>query len=207
MFVLFGIMLLILAIAIGVLFAMCAELAQRIGSSGGSTGTTATASYVRPVDRPGVYLRPDVSWPREFDGIRSRDAFLLIVVSTSCNSCSIVADELGDGWAARAAGRLGLVISTADARRGTAFVAEHGLAGIPHIVDEDGTWTTESLGLSLSPVGLVFIAGRLHESYVFNQVEPLWHQFTEEILCAQSSQAEPADSVAAGSSRPSAPVA
>jgi len=208
LFVLFGIMLLILAVAIGVLFAMCAELSNRIGTSGGGTGTGTVANYVRPVGRPEVYLREDVTWPQELAGVSSRDAFLLLVLSTSCQTCGTAADELADGWAARGAGRLGLVISTPGISRATTFVSDHGLADIPLFIDDGGEWVTRSLGLSLSPVGLVFIDGRLHESYVFNNVETMWHTFTEEVFqCAQSSQSRPAGSAAAGSSRPSAPVA
>lgn len=207
MLILFGFLLLILAVAVGVLFAMCAELSKRLSSSAGSQSAN-TVAYARPVERPGVFLRPDVVWPREFRDIASRDAFLLIVISTSCMTCNSVASELGEGWAKRGSGRMGVVISTPDEARAKAYVAEHHLGGIPHIIDVDGTWTTESLGLSLSPVGAVFLGGSLHETYIFNQVEPLWHSFTEEILCAQESQqTEHHASLDEGSSRPSAPVA
>lgn len=188
MLILFGFLLLILAVAVSVLFAMCAELSQRISSSSGGTAANSMSqnAYARPLDRPNVYLRPDAIWPAEFDGITSRNAFLLIVLSTSCASCSSVADELGSQWAAeRITGRVGIVISTPDIHRGASFVAQHQLGDIPHIIDEDGIWTTRTLGLSLSPVGLVFIGTDLRASYVFNRVEPLWLSFTEEIACAQ----------------------
>jgi hypothetical protein len=209
--ILFGFMLLILAVAIGLLFAMCAELSQRIGSSSGA-GTANVEGYVHPVERPGVYLRPDAVWPREFDSITSRDAFLLIVLSTVCTTCASVAGQLGQGWAERGTGRLGIVISTPDVQRGVSFVADHHLDGIPHIIDEDGAWTAATLGLSLSPVGLFFISGSLQGTYTFNQVEMLWHAFTEEIVCNQqnqelSQQAGYRDQLAEGSSLPSAPVA
>jgi hypothetical protein len=207
-------MLLILAVAVGVLFAMCAELSQRISSSSGGAApdTTRANGYVRPLDRPGVFLRPDVIWPPEFDGITSSDAFLLIVLSTSCTSCMNVASELGSEWTRRTAGRLGIVISTPDIHRGTSFVAEHNLGGIPHIIDEDGAWTTKALGLSLSPVGLIFIGNSLQGSYVFNRVELLWRSFTEEMAWTQNighdQQAKQRqDSRAEGLSPPSAPVA
>lgn len=206
MFVLFGVMLLVLALAIGVLFAMCAELANRIGASGG-TGAGSVVNYVRPVDRPGVYLRPDVTWPQQLADVSSRDSFLLLVLSTSCTTCSVAADELAEGWADRGAGRLGLVISTPDMARGTAFVKDHGLAGIPHFVDDGGEWVTRSLGLSLSPVGLVFIDGRLHEAYVFHQVETMWHEFTEVVFKnALSREHEATGPAAAGALQPSAPA-
>ncbi len=208
MLILFGFLLLILAAAVGVLFAMCAELSRRI-ASGGAPGDSAVAGYVRPVDRPNVFLRPDVSWPREFDELRSHDAFLLLVLSTACTTCNIVGKEVGSEWVTRPAGRLGIIISTPDIARGEEFVAQYQLNNVPHLIDEDGSWTNKAFGLSLSPVGLILLGNNLLSSYVFNHMEPLWHSFTEEIAWAQhigheQQPHQPDDLAAEDSSAPSA---
>jgi hypothetical protein len=208
--ILFGFLLLILAAAVGVLFAMCAELSRRIATSSGGTSSGAPGAngYARPVDRPNVFLRPDVSWPREFDELRSRDAFLLLVLSTVCTTCNSIGSEIGREWATRPDERLGIVISAPDISRGEEFVAQCQLDNIPHLVDEDGSWTTKAFGLSLSPVGLMFLRNNLLNSYVFNHMEPLWQSFKEEIAWAQDisqhqQSSQPDDLAAGDSSAPS----
>jgi hypothetical protein len=206
--ILFGFLLLILAGAVGVLFAMCAELSRRIASSPGDAPheTLDASAYVRPVDRPNVFLRPNVIWPSALDELRSRDTFLLLVLSTACTTCNTVGREVGRDWTTRAAGRLGVVISTPDIARGEAFVAEYHLDKVSHFIDEDGSWTNETFGLSLSPVGLVFSANSLQSSYVFNHMEPLWRSFTKEIswVSNASQNNQPHNLPAEDSSAPSA---
>jgi hypothetical protein len=178
MLILFAFVLLILAGAVGLLFAMCAELSSRIGIGGAAAAEP--ARYVRSLGRSGVYLRDEVAWPTQLASLRAQPDFLLLVLSTSCNSCATIMEQLGkDGWAERASGRLGVLLSTPDPEIAEEFVAKYGLDRFPLFVDFGGDWVTAALGLSLSPVGLVFRHGELEDSYVFNHLDPLWVTFTE----------------------------
>ncbi|HET6210168.1 MAG TPA: hypothetical protein VFD94_07290 [Jatrophihabitans sp.] len=178
MLILFAFALLILAIAVGLLFAMCAELASR---GGGAAGTEAEpVRYVRPLGRSSVYLRETAVWPAELAALRANDDFLLVVLSTSCQTCNTICEQLGSqDWASRSEGRLGVVVSTADQEIAEEFIAKYGLDGLPCFLDVHGDWSEAALGLSVSPAGLIFHHGDLDETYVFNHIEPLWTTFTE----------------------------
>jgi hypothetical protein len=166
----FAFALLILACAVGLLFAMCAELASR---GGGNAAEIEPARYVRPLGRSNVYLR-------ETTALRGNDDFLLLVLSTSCATCNTIVEQLGrDDWANRSAGQLGVVLSTPDRELADGYVDKYGLAALPLYVDVNGDWSEAALGLSLSPAGLIFHHGDLDETYVFNQIDPLWTTFTE----------------------------
>lgn len=207
MLILFAFVLLILAGAVGLLYAMCAELASRVGT--GSAAAAEPARYVRPLGRSSIYLRDSVSWPPQLAALRSEPDFLLLVLSTSCNSCATIMDQLGkDGWAERSTGRLGVLLSTPGPEIAQEFVAKYGLDQFPLFVDLGGDWVTAAFGLSLSPVGLVFRHGELEESYVFNHLDPLWITFTEVMEWeTHTHQNEPAaDSAVVASSAPSAQV-
>jgi len=208
MLILFAFVLLILAGAVGMLYAMCAELASRVGAGG--TGTAEPTRYVRPLGRSTVFLRDSVPWPAQLADLRAQPDFLLVVLSTSCSSCNTIMEQLGTGgWADRAAGRLGVLMSTPDPQVAADTIGKYGLDAFPHYVDFNGDWVTAALGLSLSPVGLVFRHGLLEESYVFNHVDPLWTTFTEVMeweTHTQQNGARQVDSAAAASSAPSAQV-
>ena len=192
MLLVFGFGLLFLAAMVALLFSMCAELARRIGVAGAGSGNVSVEDpYARPVDRPGVFLRPGVSWPPSLASVTSRDSFLLVVLSTSCTSCREVARQLGEGWGDRAHDAIGVVISTPDASTGERFAADFHLGGLPYLIDEDGQWTMTSLGLSLSPVGVVISGNELRQTYVFNSVETLWHTFLEDLAGQLASAGNP----------------
>ena len=178
MLILFAFALLILAVAVGLLYAMCAELASR---SGGAAGTEIEpVRYVRPLGRSSVYLRESAAWPNELAGLRANDDFLLVVLSTSCSTCNTICEQLSDpDWAERAGGRLGVVVSTADREIAEEFIAKYRLNRLPCFLDVHGDWSAAALGLSVSPAGLIFHHGDLDETYVFNHIEPLWTTFTE----------------------------
>lgn len=208
MLILFAFVLLVLAAAVGVLFAMSAELSRRVGTGG--TPTAEPVRYVRPLDRPNVYLRESANWPAQLSSVRANTDFLLIVLSTSCTTCNTIGEQLGkDDWSGRTAGQLGVVLSTPDPRLAEAFVAKNGLAAFHYYIDSDGDWTDAALGLSMSPVGLIFRHGQLDETYVFNHVDPLWTTFKEATEWKQHShlnQASADHSHAGDSSAPSARV-
>ncbi|MEO9239180.1 MAG: hypothetical protein ABI418_13960, partial [Jatrophihabitantaceae bacterium] len=82
-------------------------------------------------------------------------------------------------WTSKADGRLVMVLSTPDEHLAEEFIAKNGLSELPHFIDVNGDWVEAALGLSLSPVGLIFDKGELIESYVINHVEPLWTTYLE----------------------------
>jgi hypothetical protein len=173
----FAFALLILACAVGMLFAMCAELASR---SGGGAAEAEPVRYVRPLGRSSVYLRDTAVWPADLGPLRAKDDFLLLVLSTSCATCNTIVEQLGrDDWANRSTGQLGVVLSTPDPQLAESYVDKYGLAGLPFYIDMNGDWCEAALGLSLSPAGLIFHHGDLDETYVFNHIDPLWTTFTE----------------------------
>lgn len=177
MLIFFAFALLILACAVGLLFAMCAELASR---SGGNAAEVEPPRYVRPLGRSSVYLRETAAWPAELAALRGNDDFLLLVLSTSCATCNTIVEQLGrDDWVDRSAGQLGVVLSTPDRELAEDYVNKYGLAALPLYIDVNGDWSEAALGLSLSPAGLIFHHGDLDETYVFNHIDPLWTTFTE----------------------------
>ncbi|HEX4728493.1 MAG TPA: hypothetical protein VH298_11895 [Jatrophihabitans sp.] len=178
MLILFAFALLILAVAVGMLFAMCAELASRSG--GVASAEAEPVRYVRPLGRSSVYLRDSAAWPTELAGPRANDDFLLVVLSTSCATCNTIGEQLSNqDWAERSEGRLGVVVSTADREIAEEFIAKYRLNRLPCYLDVHGDWSAAALGLSVSPAGLIFHHGDLDETYVFNHIEPLWTTFTE----------------------------
>jgi hypothetical protein len=174
----FAFALLILACAVGLLFAMCAELASRGGA--GPAAEAEPPRYVRPFGRSNVYLRETATWPTELVALRGHDDFLLLVLSTSCSTCNTIVTQLTqDDWAGRSAGRLGVVLSTHDRDLAEDYLNRNQLGPVPCYIDVDGEWSQATLGVSLSPVGLIFHHGDLDETYVFNHLDLLWTTFTE----------------------------
>jgi len=178
MMILFAFVLLVLAAAIGMLFAMCAELSRRVGAGGSAAAPE--ARYVRPLGRPNVYVRSEVAWPAPLADLRRQGDFMIIVLSTSCQTCNTIGEQLGsDGWPERTAGELGVVLSTPDPFLAEEFVGKYDLQGVRHYIDAGGDWTEAALGLAMSPVGLIFRRSELVETYVFNHIETVWKTFKE----------------------------
>ena len=142
MLILFAFALLILAIAVGLLFAMCADwpaVRRRRGT------VAEPVRYVRPLGRSSVYLRETAAWPNELAGLRANDDFLLVVLSTSCSTCNTICEQLGSqDWAERAEGRLGVVVSTADQEIAEEFIAKYRLNRLPCFLDVHGDWSAAS---------------------------------------------------------------
>jgi len=161
MLVVFGFALLVLAVAVVVLFAMIGELAARVPAA--ETG----AGWVRPTDEARLGSVPEV-WPPELAHAPDRDTYVLLVLSTVCNSCKAVAAQLVDGQADWDG--VGIVVSTASRRNGDDFVAERRLGGFVSYVDESGSWSREQLGVESSPTAVVLRRGRVVAAYAFSDL-------------------------------------
>src|SRR5262245_23528065 len=181
----FGIVLLILAAGMVVLFAMVGELASRVGDP-----TPKRSPEVRPLAEARIGHSP-VDWPESLSALRSADRAVLVVLSTVCGSCR----ELAPGVAAAAdsTGRapLGVVVTCGAAESGAEFVAGYGLDLLPHHIDVDGRWVREEFNVQSSPVGLIIAGGVVRAALLFNDVATLLdqgirmlddHSYEEEVM-------------------------
>jgi hypothetical protein len=172
MLLVFGVALLLVAAAVVVLFAMLGELASRVPDPAADR----PVQIVEPYSDATLGSAPQV-WP---DGLPEVSSCVLLVLSTMCNSCTDVADQL---VAHRTRGQwpeLGVVVTTGGPYRAADFIAEHGLSQFPHYIDEGGDWVTTQFGVRHSPLGLVLRDGRLVAAYRFNSVAALRRRVAED---------------------------
>lgn len=168
MLTIFGVALLVLAVAVIVLFAMFGELATRVPAA----GQTARDPAVRPLqearlgtslDRwPAGLAPPDGQWDR-----------VLLVLSPTCATCADIALQLTEQPGHTDWTELGVVVSAMNKRAGDDFVARHGLTAFPCHVDAGGEWISEQFGVRLSPSALVFRDGQLSSAHMFYDVAAL----------------------------------
>lgn len=161
-YVLAFMVLLLVAAMIG-LFAMLGELYSRVGPAPAATG---------PLEEAKVGQRPQ-AWPVELAGLATATDAVLLVLSTSCASCSQVAGQLRDRFEPMTGYDTGVVLSTADPERAEAFMREHGLPRDSVYVDVDGAWVTEEFGVLTSPSALILRDGELTSALVFTDVAAL----------------------------------
>jgi len=165
----FGIALLVVAAAVVVLFAMFGELYARIGGA----GTRDASGGVRLLDEARIGQTPD-TWPASLDGFVDADLRVLLVLSTACGSCETIAQQVDEDPTLAGADEFGVLVSTGDPLRATAFLDQHeGLKGLPYHVDVGGDWVTGELGVTTSPTALVFKSGRLVSALLFSNISVL----------------------------------
>lgn len=166
---LISLVLLVLAVAVVVLFAMVGELGSRVPAP------AETPSWLNPVEEVLIGAAP-ASWPAPLTGLPARERAVLLVLSPICTSCRIIASELARhaDWQETA-----LVVSASDRTSGREFVAQYGLGSFPNHVDEGGEWVRSEFGLGRSPTALVLRAGRLVSAYTFSDVATLRSRLLE----------------------------
>lgn len=169
MMLVIGLVLLVQAMAIVVLFAMLGELASRVPEP--------RRPGVQAVGEAQLGAVPTV-WPDEFSRVMRMEQPVLLVLSTVCNSCRSVAADLVNhtDWTEAA-----LVVSTSAADKGSGFVAEFALGGFPHYVDEGGSWVKNEFGVDTSPTALVFRGGQLVSAYTFSDLATLRSRLPEQV--------------------------
>lgn len=147
--------LVLLTIAVVCLFAMMGELHARVSNlSGGTTGewVEEMSSWAPPA---AVEAYPELLRP-----VAATERSLLLVLSTSCRSCS---DLLERGLAPLEAVEgmgLGIIVSTSTAERATRFLESYPhVAEVPHFVDVGGDWTREHLNVDISPTAVLLERG------------------------------------------------
>jgi hypothetical protein len=178
----FAFVLLALAGAVVVLFAMMGELTARLPS----LGVGYRSPFLRPLEEAQVGARP-AAWPAPLAALAEKEGpEVLMVLSTACATCEDVAKQLADS----ANGDLGnpaLVISSGSRDVGEDFVKRHGLSHMPCYVDEEGDWVIRSFGVKTSPSALVLHNGALTSAYIFGDVETLNREVLERRMEVQAS--------------------
>ncbi|WP_433477717.1 hypothetical protein ACQPZP_12055 [Spirillospora sp. CA-142024] len=166
----FGAVLLILAGAVVLLFAMLGELTSRLPTE--RETAAARDPEVWPLEDARLGAEPG-RWPAELAG-RAADldaAQTLLVLSTACSTCKDVAQQLSDELDRGAGTDMAVVVSTAEQARGERFVRQYGLQRLTHYVDEGGDWVAGEFNVRMSPTALVMRGGRLESALVFQDVE------------------------------------
>ena len=161
MLLVLAVAVLVVAAAVVVLFAMVGELASRVADPAANRPTPIAEPY-RDIELG----RVAVDWP---DGLPAGARCVLLVLSTMCNSCAEVAEQV----AAQAWPELGVVVTTGGRHSAADFIAEHGLSEVPHHVDEGGEWVSAQFGVRHSPLALVVRDRRLIAAYGLNNVAAL----------------------------------
>jgi hypothetical protein len=154
---------LLLAAATVVLFAMLGELYARVGGAAEST---------RPLQEAAVGQRP-ATWPAELARLADAPEAVLLVLSTACVSCNQVAEQLRDQPDPLPGLLAGVALSTPDEQRAETFIDRYGLPRESVYVDGGGRWITESFGVQTSPSALVLRDGELVSAVVFSDIETL----------------------------------
>ncbi|MFG3705348.1 hypothetical protein ACGF7U_11535 [Micromonospora sp. NPDC047670] len=166
---LFGFGLLVVAGAVVVLFAMLGELYARSGGMDGAGAPGGGSGTVRLLDGARIGSRPE-HWPAGLAEVADADLRVVLVFSTSCNSCEKAAGEIGDLADTR---DFAVLISTITEERGEDFMNRHELSAMPHHIDVGGEWVAGELGVMTSPSALVFRHGRLVSALLFTDMAAL----------------------------------
>jgi hypothetical protein len=165
----FGVVLLLVAGAVVLLFAMLGELSSRLPTERAAAPRT---GEVRPLDEALLGTEPNV-WPASLPPLAEDDdspRTLLLVLSTVCATCSSVAKQVSAELDQGGGGDLAIVLSTGDRRRAEQFVDEYGLGRLPLHIDENGAWVAGEFGVRMSPTALVFRHGKLDSAVIFDDV-------------------------------------
>jgi hypothetical protein len=168
----FGIVLLLLAGGMVVLFAMVGELASRVGEP----SAPKRSPEVRPLAEARVGDAP-AGWPGSLSALRSADRALLVVLSTVCGICRELAPAVAAAGSAGPA-LIGVVVTCGVEESGIEFVAGYGLDRLPHHIDVDGRWVRDDFNVQSSPVALIVAGGKVRAALLFNDVAALLDEGT-----------------------------
>ncbi|WP_406078288.1 hypothetical protein [Micromonospora sp. NBC_00858] len=160
------IVMLLVAGAVVLLFAMAGEMYARTGGLEGSPESTPGGTGVRPLEGARFGSRPG-TWPEPFARFGTGGPYLLLVLSTSCASCEDVATQLAHQ---PDTGDVGVVVTSATFGDAVEFVQRHGLARLPYLIDEGAAWVSTEFGVKISPSAAVVKDGRLVSALLFTDV-------------------------------------
>jgi hypothetical protein len=168
--VLFSAGLLTLAFAVVLLFAMVGELgALAKHTQAGGMGQ----SFLKPLTSAPLGRSPEV-FPPSLRYLADAEMASLIVLSTSCQTCTTIAPLLRKHFNATMTAPVSVVVSCPQEPVGIEFVKQYGLADVPHWVDVGGAWLREHVGINTSPTCLMFSRGSLRAALAFSDVDALF---------------------------------
>lgn len=156
MVVLTLVLLVLLTVAIVALFAMMGELASKVEAFRGGSYPEMT-DWADSLDGISFDGAP-TWWPEPLAYLKDAPYGVVVVLSSSCRSCSYFADgELGQLDPLNPA----FVLSCPSADRGRAFLEHHSnLASQTALfIDDGGNWSREQLGLDVSPSAVLVERG------------------------------------------------
>lgn len=168
--VLVALVLLTLAAAVTLLFAMLAEVNARLPPSDRSAVTMPTM-----LEEAKLGASPS-EWPPMLSRIGHDDMdALLLVLSPSCSACESVGSQLSSqlGKDELPSTNLAVVVPCSSETIGYDFVRRHGLDRSVAYVDVGGEWISTSFGVQTSPAALRIRDGILESAVVFNALSTL----------------------------------
>lgn len=164
---LFAFVLLFMAAAIVVLFAMLGELAARIPEP----ARTRFGSSIKLVE--GARIGHVASWwPQQLAYLKEGRNAVLLVLSSACASCEDIGRQLRQGADSRAS-EFGILVSCGNAESGQDFLSRHGIRKANSYIDRGGEWVRGEFNVMMSPVALLFKEGRLQTALVFDDLDAL----------------------------------
>jgi hypothetical protein len=155
-----SVVVLVLASAIVLLFAMLGELSSRVPASDEDG-----RRRLEPVDKARTGHRPE-TWPAELAHIDEQEYSLMLVLSSTCSSCEQIAGQVSKMFD-RGPANLAVVVACPARERGEHFAGVHGIDRGALYIDEDGVWSKRELGVDTSPAAVLFRNGRLQSALLF----------------------------------------
>jgi len=171
MLVFLSFVVLVLAGAVVLLFAMLGELTSRLPT----LGVNYRDPEIAPLPDARLGAAPE-QWPPALDN----EPELLLVLSTACASCEDVAAQISQRLDAGPIPGAALLVSCGEASTGRDFLDRHGLARMPTYVDEGGAWVSNSFGVRHSPTALVLQDSHLKAALVFTDFAALQTTITND---------------------------
>jgi hypothetical protein len=162
------IVLALLVVSVAWIFAMIAQLAAGLPEV-----AQAWAARQGGLDRLTELEadRPAPSWP---PGTQPMLDYLIVVLSTTCTACTRIAGELADNSRiTKSRSSIRLVVVAPETDRAVEFATTNQLQAFAPLIDENGKWCREELGISQSPTLFVVRGGVLTEGFSFNRTDDI----------------------------------
>jgi hypothetical protein len=156
-----GLVVLVLAGAIVVLFAMLGELSSRVPGPADEEARR----RLEAIEEARTGHRPD-RWPPQLASLAEQEFSLLFVLSSSCSSCRRIAGQMSR-MLDQGPVNFAVVVACPSRERGEQFAAAQGIDRLVVHIDENGAWSTGEFGIDTSPAALVFHRGRLQSALLF----------------------------------------
>lgn len=161
------VVLAVLVLAVGWLFAMMSHLAAGLPEVAAAFqsqqhGLQRVSEIDRGVPMPALPGRTN-------DG-----PAILVILSSTCNSCLGVASQLREGRLGELEGwAIALLVSGPTIDYAAKFATANGLGRYDPFIDAQGEWCRTELGIAQSPVAVIFRDGLILDAYAFGALDDL----------------------------------